>query len=641
MTYTYNESGVAYNQTGVTYDGDTALGLSNLPVVGVFVAFDDGPYVADPDWVEVTDYVRDVSIRRGRQDDLQQFPSGSCSITFDNRDRLFDPFNTAGAYYGKLKPRRQVRVVGQWNGVNYPLFRGFVAGWPVEFTEGGKDSTVTVDCFDLLGLLSTEVLPVDWVYDYTLSLGPECYWRFDESQPVTTIVDEIQNITFKPLSASDQAFETVALATGLKSSALFVNIWYAVPPVTEFTDTFSRCMAGWIKFSPTSFPQDSQIIYRVGGGTIISLELQNDNTTIWLYVYKTSGGTQYFRQYVVVPPTTATGNPFHFAVNVQDNGAAYPTVTLYINAVEIALTINAQSTDASPTRSRQATIYYVALQELLMFKRLLTPEEISNLYNYSEARINESTSARFFRVLGETSIPSVLDTFEGTSAATVSRIGDTRSGLLEIQKAVTSEGGELFVTREGVVTFVARDYWASRSRSNTSQMSFTDTGAGVYYDAGSLRMNLDADLIRNDVNVTFGSGGAVSSTDIDSVAEYGAANVSLDTYLVSPDQAKSLADEVVSIYKNPKLRVEPFLVKGQRNPSYDWPRLLNLELLDRFTFVRTPSVGSAIQRDMLLQSIEHRITPGTWETTINGSARYTGWFILGVSLLGSTEDVLL
>jgi hypothetical protein len=44
---------------------------------------------------------------------------------------------------------------------------------------------------------------------------------------------------------------------------------------------------------------------------------------------------------------------------------------------------------------------------------------------------------------------------------------------------------------------------------------------------------------------------------------------------------------------------------------------------------------------MLLQSIEHRITPGTWETTINGSARYTGWFILGVSLLGSTEDVLL
>jgi hypothetical protein len=43
---------------------------------------------------------------------------------------------------------------------------------------------------------------------------------------------------------------------------------------------------------------------------------------------------------------------------------------------------------------------------------------------------------------------------------------------------------------------------------------------------------------------------------------------------------------------------------------------------------------------MLLQSIEHRITPGTWETVVNGSARFTGWFIIGVSLIGGT-DVLL
>jgi hypothetical protein len=110
--------------------------------------------------------------------------------------------------------------------------------------------------------------------------------------------------------------------------------------------------------------------------------------------------------------------------------------------------------------------------------------------------------------------------------------------------------------------------------------------------------------------------------------------------LSSPAEAQELGDRTVSVYSQPKIEVEPFLVKGQRNPSYDWPRLLNLELLDRFTFVRTPSVGSAIQKDMLLQSVEHRITPGTWETIINGSARYTGWFVLDSSLLDG-EDVLL
>jgi hypothetical protein len=102
-----------------------------------------------------------------------------------------------------------------------------------------------------------------------------------------------------------------------------------------------------------------------------------------------------------------------------------------------------------------------------------------------------------------------------------------------------------------------------------------------------------------------------------------------------------LADYRVSIFGDPKLALDPFVAKGQQDPDYNWPRLLGLELLDRVTFKRTPSVGSAVQRDLLVQSVEHRITPGTWETVVNGSTRYTGWFIVGVSLINSSEDVLL
>ena len=125
------------------------------------------------------------------------------------------------------------------------------------------------------------------------------------------------------------------------------------------------------------------------------------------------------------------------------------------------------------------------------------------------------------------------------------------------------------------------------------------------------------------------------------MAANGFSGQSIEAAFASFDAAQTYADYFVSIYQNPKLQVEPFISKGQQNPSYNWPRLLALELLDRVTFKRTPSVGSAVQRDLLVQSIEHRITPGEWQTVVNGSTRYTGWFILGVSLLGSTEDVLL
>jgi hypothetical protein len=153
-------------------------------------------------------------------------------------------------------------------------------------------------------------------------------------------------------------------------------------------------------------------------------------------------------------------------------------------------------------------------------------------------------------------------------------------------------------------------------------------------------MAFDADLVRNDVTVSFTGNGNVNTISTASVSEFGSASENLNTYLADPTQAKSLANLLVSIYRNPKLRIEPFMVKGQRNPTYDWQRILELELLDRFTFKRTPSVGSAISQDMLLQSIEHRITPTTWETVINGSARFTDWFIIGLSLIGGTDLLL-
>jgi hypothetical protein len=224
--------------------------------------------------------------------------------------------------------------------------------------------------------------------------------------------------------------------------------------------------------------------------------------------------------------------------------------------------------------------------------------------------------------------------------ATVSDFPSNRLVLQEMQSNNDAENGELFVSNAGVLTFFNRDYWSGLARSNTSQVSFTDTGTGVFYDHASLNMGFDADLVRNEVTIGFTGGGNTLSLDATSIAAVGVASESVQTYISTSAQAKTLADYLVSIYKNPKLRIEPFMVKGQRNPSYDWPRLLSLELLDRFTFVRTPSTGSAVTQDMLLQSIEHRITPGSWETVVNGSARFTGWFIIGTSLLGGT-DVLL
>jgi hypothetical protein len=128
------------------------------PTPKVSIAFDDGPYVANPTWTDITSYVYSADVSRGRADDYSQF-IGTAQVVLNNNSRLFDPFYTSGTYYGKLLPRRQIKIEGVSNSVTYAVFRGFVDGFPAAWDQAGKFATTTLSCFDGLSLLSQELLP--------------------------------------------------------------------------------------------------------------------------------------------------------------------------------------------------------------------------------------------------------------------------------------------------------------------------------------------------------------------------------------------------------------------------------------------------------------------------------------------------
>jgi len=48
--------------------------------------------------VDVTAFVRSVSIRRGRSRELDRFSTGTATVVFNNEDRRFDPLYSAGPY---------------------------------------------------------------------------------------------------------------------------------------------------------------------------------------------------------------------------------------------------------------------------------------------------------------------------------------------------------------------------------------------------------------------------------------------------------------------------------------------------------------------------------------------------------------
>ena len=110
---------------------------------------------------DISTSVRSISTNRGRRRALERFGTGTATITLDNRDRSFDPTNTASPYYNAtvgvtgVVPSIPVVVRATWDGTTYSIFRGFIDSWTFDYSDAGiGDATATISCSDAFKPLS-------------------------------------------------------------------------------------------------------------------------------------------------------------------------------------------------------------------------------------------------------------------------------------------------------------------------------------------------------------------------------------------------------------------------------------------------------------------------------------------------------
>jgi len=124
----------------------------------------DGFAVLDgsTNFVDITQYVTNININRGRATQVDLFPSSTCTIVADDRaaDRYFDPLNTASQWYSGgtigIAPRRKFEVYGGTAGTK-AMFTGFVYDLNIDYAEPNL-STATIMSTDALGQLGQTVL---------------------------------------------------------------------------------------------------------------------------------------------------------------------------------------------------------------------------------------------------------------------------------------------------------------------------------------------------------------------------------------------------------------------------------------------------------------------------------------------------
>lgn len=597
------------------------------PTPVVEISFDDGPYVASPTWVDITSYVRDITIHRGRSSDFDQFDTGTAQLVLDNRTRLFDPLYTSGTYYGKLLPRRQIRIRGTANSTTYDVFRGYIAGWPVTWSEAGYDSTVTIQAFDALGLMANETLPTDWPQYTTEALNPRHYWKFNDTRTSKKVVDRGSgpNLTIDYSAASEyQSFETPPMADGCVGNSLFLTTNTGASITT--TTAFQNFTIAGLFLNPNNRSSSSAgyFIFQYNG-VALYVDIYDQITNPRIRIIQ--GGTVYEYAGPALPKTNATY--LTFTINAATPGTVI--IGTFYNGTLVTSTFVSSAAAAQPNKE-SFTVSDLQCQEVTVYDGILSDANIAKLYNAITGRYSETTTARMNRLIGTTSYPAALQNFTASPVATVSEIGSGAGVIAEMQLVADSEGGEIYVAKDGKLTTTARFDVFNATRSANVQATITDSGAGLKYGP-ELLIEYDADNLKNDITLQFSGDGEVNVSSDYTITTYGGASTTVETQLDSPTSATELANMELGVEGVLIPRISP-LDLTPNTAAADWATILGLELLDRVTFKRTPATGNQFSRDALINAIDHQITPGVWQTQVTLSMRYTSPETLDDDVLG-------
>jgi len=605
------------------------------PVPRVYIAFDDGPYVLSPTWTEVTSSVRSMSTDRGRSDDWSNF-GGSATVVLNNRARLYDPFYTAGTYYGKLLPRRQIKIEATYGGSTYAVFRGFIDGWPPSWTDAGGDSTVTLSCYDCMALLGQVQLPADWARSYVLTLNPRHYYPLDDPiiQFQTGALVDIGNVPIN-MTYQTNAAPGSQLADGLSNGSLAGASSSATGYIaTNDPGVFSR---------PAAFTADATfavafwVVPETNPAGIISGGAGNFNWNInfssgKFTTYCESYATQTSYSYTTTTQVLNQVEPFHFAMIF--NGTA-KTAQIFVNGVDVTGTRTTAATLVLNSNGDYVTVSQGPIQQVIVWSGTYPSQaQIQTVIKYSQASFYETTAARVSRIIAETPFSASLVSANGTQY--ISQITDDAPfAMPELQKTANTEGGPIYVTKDGILTQTATYTQFTQTKSFTSQATYGSGGLGI---DPNINIEYDGDSMRNIINVEMSGGGVSKTTGSVATSVYGQAAQSWDAYMPTVAQASLIGNLLVGFGQYVFAKYADFQVVI--SPDANWASTLGLELLERVTTAVAPPSGNTITKDLQVNRIRHDVTPAAWRTTINGSNRWASAFRLNTSVLNGPDVIV-
>jgi hypothetical protein len=432
-----------------------------------------------------------------------------------------------------------------------------------------------------------------------------------------------QNMTVTTTATSGSQLAVGLVNSSVRGTGSIAATTGATLPVLASTD-FSASL--WL------IP-DTDALYETGAET---------GNCQWFIGYESSSSKYFVRIF-----DAGSGLERIFRTDTTYDGGASRMVSFSFNVTTKALLMYLDGVAVATTQSTAGAIIIIGgesavigsceAQQFIIWTSIVSQATFQEIWKYSTVSLPETTTARAQRIIAQTPFNASLCSFPASPAGSVLDITDDAPfAAPELRLVAASEGGPLFVSKNGTVTMYQQNQQYTQTRSIVSQVTYGTGGT----DMGQLfELMPDGDSVRNVANVSMSQGGVYTLENSTSVTAYGTASESVDTQVQTYANAQVLGQMVTGFGGNIYPRLAP--VDVVLDSANNWSPTMALELMDRITInAQPPSGGNAITVPMLVQNIKHSATPGFWQTTLEGSARWAAVFILDQSLLDGTDLII-
>ncbi len=607
--------------------------VGNIKSLGVTIeaAFGYDPDDTSPSWTDISDYVRSFATRRGRRREIDRVTAGQCTIQLDNMDRRFEAGYTGGTYGSNVVPMVPIRIRCTRNAVTYPVFYGFADEWvPSLDPQQPRDAVVTLRATDAFKVLAIQKLDRSVWEQEVLSDSPYLWFRMDEKLTDSTMVDQASGLNGfyegKPRRAG-----------GL------------VPFDDDDARDFGDAQYGQVNGVGTSGSMTVEMWVDLNGRdmgaqrAVMARQMSTAGDT-WLLSH---GGVDPDGLYIDYLFDHSRGGELMYI-----NGAVYTaSVNIPPGRHHIVCTASAAGAVGAADAANAFLIGRIGMgfdfltysfwldgvvDEVVVYDAVLDATAVLDHYTAAtQPRNQERTGARIAWLLDQAGWPAALRDLDTGESVLGPVMIDGRAALDLLWETVEFEAGNMFVARDGDLTFAARTAPYVDATSTASQATYSYTGsnskfAGVTFDYSDERLV-------NHCRVTTRGGAVYESEDATSIGRYLRRTKDIAAPEATGNYGDALSQWIVQVQKDPKRRITSLRVPTMRDTT-TFDQTVALELGYRVTVALDPPGTGTISEYVVVEGIDTDVTPDGWTTQLWCSPVPTvDIAIVGTSLVGGSQ----